>query len=95
MAEQKDVPSTEHVEPPAKGSVSSDIVTEKTIHAHNATLAAALTEGPVNPWSKGYRKMYAICLLVYLCSTMTGMRGSNVCRSRQHTLTTLQDMMEV
>jgi hypothetical protein len=72
MEEEKGT-TIEHFEPPRKGSTASDIVfTEKTIHAHSATLAAALSEDKPNPWSKGYFKLYAICLLVYLCSTMTG-----------------------
>ncbi|KAJ9654909.1 hypothetical protein H2198_006091 [Neophaeococcomyces mojaviensis] len=62
----------EHLESPPKGSTKPDILTEKTIHAHNATLAAALTEDKQSPWSRGYFRLYAICLLVYLCSTMNG-----------------------
>lgn len=71
MNEQKDV-RTEHVDSARERSVTTEIVAEKTIQAHNATLAAALNEGKVNLWSKGYRELYAICFLVYFCSTMTG-----------------------
>jgi hypothetical protein len=70
--------TTEHFEPPRKGSTGSEVLTEKTIHAHNATLAAALSEDKPNPWSKGYLRLYAICLLVYLCSTMNGKSSRQV-----------------
>jgi hypothetical protein len=64
--------TTEHFEPPRRGSTGSGTLREKTIHAHSATLAAALSEDKPNPWSKGYLRLYAICFLVYLSSTMTG-----------------------
>ncbi|KAJ9611120.1 hypothetical protein H2200_004303 [Cladophialophora chaetospira] len=67
--------TTQHFESPRRGSTSSDLLTEKTIHAHSAALAAALEDRP-SPWSKGYLRLYAICLLIYLCSTMTGYDGS-------------------
>jgi hypothetical protein len=56
----------EHAEP------SRTLVEEKTIHAHNAALAAALEEERPSLWGKGYIRLYMICGLLYLCSTMTG-----------------------
>jgi hypothetical protein len=50
------------------------VIEEETVQAHNATLGKILQENKPNPWGKGYRRLYAICALVYLCSTMNGMQ---------------------
>lgn len=42
----------------------------------NVDLAAALGPNKPDTWGKGHRKLYAMCLLVYLCSTMNGYDGS-------------------
>ncbi|CZR55595.1 related to transporter (major facilitator superfamily) [Phialocephala subalpina] len=42
----------------------------------NVDFAAAVTANKVSPWSKGSLKLYAFCVLVYLCSTMNGNDGS-------------------
>lgn len=65
MAEDKKV-DFQHVEP------SHTFVEEKTIHAHNAALAAALEGAKPKLLGKGYVRLYMICGLLYLCSTMTG-----------------------
>jgi hypothetical protein len=49
---------------------------------HHAVLTSILKTQPVKTWGSGSLHLYAVCLLVYLCSTMNGMsssgRGSNV-----------------
>jgi hypothetical protein len=35
-------------------------------------LATILKSQPVKTWSRGSLHLYAVCLLVYLCSTMNG-----------------------
>lgn len=42
----------------------------------NVDLAAALGSNKPDTWGKGPRKLYIMCLLVYLCSTMNGYDGS-------------------
>jgi hypothetical protein len=66
MEANKEVKS-EHVEPQGK-----QVLQETTIQAHNATLAAILQESKPDPRGKGYIRLYCICGLIYLCSTMTG-----------------------
>jgi hypothetical protein len=39
----------------------------------HAALESILKTHPVNTWGAGSLHLYAICLLVYLCSTMNGM----------------------
>lgn len=39
------------------------------------TLADVLQEHKPNPWGPGYLRLYAICGLLYLCSTMNGEHG--------------------
>lgn len=45
---------------------------EKVGAAAGATLADILQNDKPNPWSPGYLRLYLVCLLVYLCSTMNG-----------------------
>lgn len=40
----------------------------------HAVLKIILEQHPLSPWSRGAFRLYAICLLVYLCSTMNGKR---------------------
>lgn len=60
--------TAEHIE-------SSDspvtIHTEK-VEALNVDLAKALEQDAPSPWSKGYLRLYLMCGLIYLCSTMNG-----------------------
>jgi hypothetical protein len=39
----------------------------------HAALGYILKTHPVNTWGAGSLHLYAICLLIYLCSTMNGM----------------------
>ena len=38
----------------------------------HTTLQDIMQKRPVKPWSRGSLQLYAICLLIYLCSTMNG-----------------------
>lgn len=40
---------------------------------HHAILTTILKERPVKTWDKKSLHLYAVCLLVYLCSTMNGL----------------------
>ncbi|GAB1728358.1 hypothetical protein NU195Hw_g1663t1 [Hortaea werneckii] len=40
------------------------------------SLTKILRRRPIRPWGRGSLRLYAICLLVYLCSTMNGYDGS-------------------
>lgn len=40
----------------------------------HAVLKTILEQRPLSPWSRGAFRLYAICLLIYLCSTMNGQR---------------------
>lgn len=40
---------------------------------HHAVLTTILKERPVKTWDKKSLHLYAVCLLVYLCSTMNGL----------------------
>ena len=51
-------------------------VREEEFQVQNATLAKVLQENKPNPRGKGYLRLYAICGLIYLCSTMNGYDGS-------------------
>lgn len=42
----------------------------------HANLGAILKTHPINTWGAGSLHLYAICLLVYLCSTMNGLSRS-------------------
>jgi hypothetical protein len=46
---------------------------EKGIPAETAVDNLAEVGKPPNPWGKGAKKLYMMCLLVYLCSTMNGL----------------------
>jgi hypothetical protein len=35
-------------------------------------LTTILKNQPINTWGRGSLRLYAVCLLVYLCSTMNG-----------------------
>ncbi|EME78125.1 uncharacterized protein MYCFIDRAFT_63887 [Pseudocercospora fijiensis CIRAD86] len=52
---------------------SSPEVTEKT--RNNDTFATVIQHSKPNPWSRGYLRLYFMCLLVYLCATMAGFDG--------------------
>ncbi|KAM0689961.1 hypothetical protein Q7P36_008728 [Cladosporium allicinum] len=43
---------------------------------HHAVLTGILKTQPVKTWGSGSLHLYAVCLLVYLCSTMNGYDGS-------------------
>jgi hypothetical protein len=38
----------------------------------HGVLKTILKEQPIKTWSRGSLHLYAVCLLVYLCSTMNG-----------------------
>lgn len=40
---------------------------------HHAVLTTILKERPVRIWDKNSLHLYAVCLLIYLCSTMNGL----------------------
>lgn len=40
---------------------------------HHAVLTTILKERPVKTWDKNSLHLYAVCLLIYLCSTMNGL----------------------
>jgi hypothetical protein len=44
---------------------------------HHAVLTGILKTQPVKTWGSGSLHLYAVCLLVYLCSTMNGMPTSD------------------
>jgi hypothetical protein len=54
----------EETEPSEKQVVSSN--------ASETDLTTLLKAHPVETWSRGSLHLYAVCLLVYLCSTMNG-----------------------
>jgi hypothetical protein len=45
---------------------------EKVIPAEGAVDNLAEVGKPPDPWGKGAKKLYMMCALVYLCSTMNG-----------------------
>jgi hypothetical protein len=45
---------------------------EKRTPAEAAVDNLAEVGKPPNPWGKGAKKLYMMCALVYLCSTMNG-----------------------
>jgi len=47
---------------------------------HHAVLTSILKTQPVKTWGSGSLHLYAVCLLIYLCSTMNG--TSIPCRQR-------------
>ena len=56
---------------------------EKNKHEHEGhdTLPAAVASLPKDsqpdPWGSGHRKLYMVCTVVYLCSTMNGQYSSS------------------
>lgn len=40
---------------------------------HHAVLTTILKERPVKTWDKNSLHLYAVCFLIYLCSTMNGL----------------------
>jgi len=44
---------------------------------HHAVLTTILKERPVKTWDKNSLHLYAVCLLIYLCSTMNGLPTPN------------------
>ncbi|KAF2151592.1 general substrate transporter [Myriangium duriaei CBS 260.36] len=63
---------SQQVESTERGTV----VHETKVEALNVDLAKALQQNKPNPWSRGYIRLYLMCGLVYLCSTMNGFDGS-------------------
>ncbi|KXT02942.1 hypothetical protein AC578_10590 [Pseudocercospora eumusae] len=48
----------------------------ESVHkTQNVTLADVIQHSKPNPWSRGYLRLYFMCLLVYLCATMAGFDG--------------------
>lgn len=45
--------------------------------AIESDLTTILKNQPINTWGRGSLHLYAVCLLVYLCSTMNGTSRSN------------------
>lgn len=64
MAEKTD--TSYHAEDPNKG----EVVAEDTVRVQNVQLAAIIETHKPNPLGRGYLKLYAVCVLVFLCSTM-------------------------
>lgn len=54
------------------GPRSTSAEGEKGILAEGAVDNLAEVGKPPNPWGKGAKKLYMMCALVYLCSTMNG-----------------------
>lgn len=46
--------------------------------AIESDLTTILKNQPINTWGRGSLHLYAVCLLVYLCSTMNGTSCVNV-----------------
>lgn len=69
MADQEK-PQSEHYEchPTEKHEAMASV---EGLDRH-AVLTSILKASPVNTWGHGSLHLYAICLLVYLCSTMNG-----------------------
>jgi hypothetical protein len=42
-----------------------------------ANLSGVMQMSKPDPWSAGYLRLYGMCLLIYLCSTMNGMSRPN------------------
>lgn len=53
-------------------SEKHDVTASVTDSDHHVVLGAILKTHPINTWGSGSLHLYAICLLVYLCSTMNG-----------------------
>lgn len=54
-------------------SEKRDLALEVIENDHpDVALATILKTTPVKTWSRGALHLYAICLLIYLCSTMNG-----------------------
>jgi len=53
---------------------------------HHAVLTTILKERPVKTWDRNSLHLYAVCLLIYLCSTMNGLSKPD-CRSDSVILT--------
>jgi hypothetical protein len=54
-------------------SEKRDTTTSVVDSDHHAALGSILKTHPIDTWGAGSLHLYAICLLVYLCSTMNGM----------------------
>lgn len=59
-------------EQPRKSPATVDNGAQK-LAVVNADFAAAMAQKSISPWSSGSIKLYFICALIYLCSTMNGM----------------------
>jgi len=53
-------------------SVKHETASSTEVASHHAVLTSILETNPVKTWGRGSLHLYAICLLVYLCSTMNG-----------------------
>lgn len=62
----------DHRETEQKADGSPITFQEETVQVLNPTLAKVLQENKPNPLDRGHWKLYAICGLLYLSSTMTG-----------------------
>lgn len=47
-----------------------EVVSEDTVRVQNAQLAAIIATHKPNPLGRGYLKLYAVCVLIFLASTM-------------------------
>lgn len=50
-----------------------EVSVDTTSVDHHAVLSNILKTSPVKTWGSGSLHLYAVCLLVYLCSTMNGL----------------------
>jgi MFS family permease len=57
---------------PEKHETSVDTI-DAIGNDHHAVLTTILKERPVKTWSRKSLHLYAVCLLIYLCSTMNGL----------------------
>jgi hypothetical protein len=71
-----DIESKQQSSHAEKASLEKDETFVEAIDAigddHHAVLTTILKERPVKTWDKNSLHLYAVCLLVYLCSTMNG-----------------------
>jgi hypothetical protein len=67
-------PLSEHHEDTAEVRKVAVVTALDHSHDRHAVLQTILEQRPLDPWSKGAFRLYSICLLVYLCSTMNGIR---------------------
>lgn len=76
--------NAEHFETRRTSNVDDTVLKEKKIQVHNVTLAGVLQDNKPSVTGKGYIKLYLICALVYLCSTMNGRVSMPVLPKAEH-----------